>query len=237
MWTRKELKQKAKAGLKLNYWKAVLVCGIILPFLSIGSGSSSSSLSLSKKDFILSASSAFNLGLRSRSLVSMVMGAVVLMFIILAVISLIIIKALLTNPLEVGIAKFELNALNSEANVSDIGSGFDVSYKRNAKAMFIFYLYIFIGVIIFVIPGVILSYQLMMVPFILVENPDVDRKQAFTMSREMMKGNKWKAFVLDLSFLPWAILSIITLGIVNIFYVSPYIRLTHAALYEAIKKQ
>ena len=52
----------------------------------------------------------------------------------------------------------------------------------------------------------------------------------------MMKGNKWKAFVLDLSFLGWNILSALTLGILGVFYVEPYKMLTDGALYEKLKQ-
>ena len=51
----------------------------------------------------------------------------------------------------------------------------------------------------------------------------------------MMSGQKWRAFVLDLSFIGWNILSAITLGILGIFYVQPYMDATHAALYEALR--
>ncbi|MCD7855746.1 MAG: DUF975 family protein [Clostridiales bacterium] len=208
----------------------MLVCGIIFTYFCSGSSAGNASIGSSA---VLSSGAGADLGLSEGTLMGI--GAAALLLIILAVIALIIIKALLLNPLQVGIAKFELNALKTKANVSDLGSGFDVSYKRNAKTMFIYYLYIVIGLIICIIPGVILIYQLRMVPYILADNPDADRKQAFAMSREMMKGNKWKSFILDLSFLPWMLLSCITCGIVYIFYTAPYIHLTHAALYEAIK--
>ena len=50
-----------------------------------------------------------------------------------------------------------------------------------------------------------------------------------------MNGNKWKAFVLDLSFIGWKLLSLLTCGVLDIFFVTPYIASTDAALYEAIK--
>ena len=50
-----------------------------------------------------------------------------------------------------------------------------------------------------------------------------------------MTGNKWKAFVLDLSFIGWEILSVLTCGILTIFYVNPYILSTNAALYEKLR--
>jgi uncharacterized membrane protein len=74
-----------------------------------------------------------------------------------------------------------------------------------------------------------------MIPYLLAENPNMTWKEAFTESKTMMTGNKWKAFVLDLSFIGWNLLSILTLGILSIFYVNPYRFSTNAALYEAIK--
>ena len=50
----------------------------------------------------------------------------------------------------------------------------------------------------------------------------------------MMTGNKWKAFVLDLSFIGWHILNGFTLGILGVFYLSPYIYQTNAALYRKL---
>lgn len=72
-----------------------------------------------------------------------------------------------------------------------------------------------------------------MIPYLLADNPQMTKEQAFAESKRMMQGQKWKAFVLDLSFIGWYILSGLTLGILAIFYVSPYVNATHAALYEA----
>ena len=51
----------------------------------------------------------------------------------------------------------------------------------------------------------------------------------------MMTGNKWSAFVLDLSFLGWHLLNVCTLGILGVFYVNPYVHQTDAALYQMLK--
>lgn len=76
-----------------------------------------------------------------------------------------------------------------------------------------------------------------MIPYILAENPKIQRKKAFKLSKEMMKGNKWKTFILDLSFLGWELLSIFTFGLLNIFYINPYKVATAVELYEVLKKQ
>ncbi len=74
-----------------------------------------------------------------------------------------------------------------------------------------------------------------MMPYILAAHPDMPTKEVFARSKEMMRGNKWRAFVLDLSFIGWELLSALTLGILHIFYVGPYRNMTNAALYEALE--
>ncbi len=81
--------------------------------------------------------------------------------------------------------------------------------------------------------GPIKYYSYLLVPYILAENPDVTRKEAILLSRQMMAGYKWRAFLLDLSFLGWRVLSLFTLGILNILYVTPYLSATRAELYMA----
>ena len=87
------------------------------------------------------------------------------------------------------------------------------------------------------IPGIVKSYEYRMVPFLLSENPNMTKDEALKASSRMMKGNKWRAFVLDLSFLGWHILSAFTFGMLEIFYVAPYVNGTNAALYEALKAE
>ena len=74
-----------------------------------------------------------------------------------------------------------------------------------------------------------------MIPYLLADNPQMTKEEAFAESKSMMQGQKWKAFVLDLSFIGWDILSGMTMGILGIFYVQPYKDGTHAALYEALR--
>lgn len=56
-----------------------------------------------------------------------------------------------------------------------------------------------------------------------------------TKSRKMMNGHKQDLFVLDLSFVGWEILSMLTLGISNIWQV-PYRNVTYAAFYKIYQK-
>jgi len=69
--------------------------------------------------------------------------------------------------------------------------------------------------------------------YFLLDHPDMGPLQAITASKRAMKGNKWKLFVLDLSFLGWFILSSITYGILGI-WVYPYYYATLANFYDCV---
>ena len=83
--------------------------------------------------------------------------------------------------------------------------------------------------------GIIKSYEYRLVPYIVSENPMINYKDALAESKKLMKGNKWKTFVLDLSFILWDLASLCTCGLAGLFYVNPYKSATDAALYEALK--
>lgn len=87
-----------------------------------------------------------------------------------------------------------------------------------------------------IIGGVIKTYEYRMIPYILAENPKAKRKEAFKLSKQMMKGNKWKTFILDMSFFGWNFLSVLTGGLLSIFYVNSYNAATIAELYSTLRK-
>ena len=220
MWNRKELKEKGKAALKRNYWKSVLVSAVLAGVIG-GAGFCSSSAQ-NGADITFDSTWA-------------IIGTAVIAILILAIV--ILTFELLVNPFEVGVNNFRLNALKDKGNVSDMGMGFDVSYKRNVKVLFFRDLYVMLWLLLFIIPGIVKIYEYRMIPYLLADNPNMSKQEAFRNSKAMMKGNKWRAFVLDLSFILWDILGVITFGIVSVLWVDPYKQLTDAALYNALKTE
>ena len=85
--------------------------------------------------------------------------------------------------------------------------------------------------------GWIKGYSYMMVPYLAAENPDIKGREAIAVSRKMMRGNKWNAFLMDCSFLGWNLLSLFTLGLINIFYANPYKQGARAELYLALREK
>ena len=174
----------------------------------------------------------------AQSLFSGVSGVMLLLLFavifLVAIAVAILLSAFLVNPLSVGASRFFVRNLNSQAEVKELAYGYDHGYLNVVKTMFFKELYTFLWSLLLIIPGIVKSYEYRMIPYLLAEQPDLPMKEAFALSKQMMTGQKWRAFVLDLSFIGWSILSALTLGLLGIFYVNPYRNMTYAALYEAL---
>lgn len=111
------------------------------------------------------------------------------------------------------------------------------SQFRKAKAIIIAYLLRFlfqtVGYMLFIVPGIIVSYNYALVPFILADNPSVSAKEALRMSKEMMYGNRWRLFCLQFSFIGWILLTILSLGIGSI-WLTPYQNAALASFYREL---
>ncbi len=169
-----------------------------------------------------------------RALLAASVGFIITIFIIAAAIG-ILLTAFIFNPLVVGGNKFFYNNIKKNEDLGVVSFAFDHGYKNVTYTMFMRDLYTFLWTLLFIIPGLIKAYEYRMIPYLLAENPDMSCEDAFKISRRMMDGNKWDAFVFDLSFIGWAILSAITFNIVGIFYYFPYYFQASAMLYDAIK--
>ena len=75
-----------------------------------------------------------------------------------------------------------------------------------------------------IVGGFIKIYSYKLVPMIIAENPELSAKEAIKLSEDMMKGYKWRAFLIDLSFIGWDILNILTLQILGVFFLEHYKR-------------
>ena len=90
--------------------------------------------------------------------------------------------------------------------------------------------------LLFIIPGIIKNYSYSMAYYIKIDHPEYTATQAIDESRKLMDGNKMKLFLLDLSFIGWAILGALCLGI-GTFWVNAYIQATRAEFYRDIIKE
>lgn len=99
--------------------------------------------------------------------------------------------------------------------------------------------FLFAALVAFIIFGCTAIKQyfaLLLVPFILATNPCTKRKQAFSLSCNMMKGNIIHYVGLVCSFVGWHILSLVTLGVFRTFFTAPYFNLTRACMYIKLRE-
>ncbi len=273
MWSRAELKSKAKFSFKRNYWKSVLISLLLAIIVGGGTAASGASNGFSKalsgsdssdesytydydddvyyyddddsdydviRDFTNGFADGFQDGMspdHSGAAVAAlaIFGIIFVVVFLILMTVVILLDVFICNPIEVGCKRFYVRNLNEPAQVGNIGFAFDNNYKNITKTMFFRDLYTVLWTLLFIIPGIVKSYEYRMIPYLLAENPQMTKEQAFAESKRMMSGQKWRAFVLDLTFIGWNILSAITLGILGIFYVQPYRDATQAALYEALR--
>ena len=92
------------------------------------------------------------------------------------------------------------------------------------------------AVFTFGIGGIIVKYMYIMVPYLLHDYPALTPREAMKLSREMMSGQKWELFVLDLTFIGWVLLSILTAGL-GMLFVEPYMSTARAIFYKDLKEE
>ena len=88
-----------------------------------------------------------------------------------------------------------------------------------------------------VIGGFIKTFSYYLVPFILAEDPTMRGKDAIALSRRMMNGHKWECFRMELTMLPWHLLSIATVGLSDLFFGCAYRTAVRAEFFAHVRAQ
>lgn len=118
----------------------------------------------------------------------------------------------------------------------DVRELFGYAFDAQTALSMLFLFVLMIASLIGMIPVIIAQYRYLMVEYLLADNPNLHWKDALRQSSEMMHGNKWAAFKLNLSFLGWTLLGSCICGI-GVLFVNPYIEATYAQLYIYLKNQ
>ena len=92
----------------------------------------------------------------------------------------------------------------------------------------------FIVIIACSVWSVVKRYSIALSRFIAYDKPEMSGKEAVEESQAMMRGNKGNLFVLELSFIGWAILAALTFGI-GVLWLYPYIQISQICFYEELK--
>lgn len=144
---------------------------------------------------------------------------------------------ILALPLTWGFQTLFLGAVRGgEATAKDMFEGYNKElFSRVLTTTLLYYVYVFLWSLLLLIPGCIKAYSYAMTPYILKDNPEMKNNAAIEESMRMMDGHKLELFLLDLSFIGWAILSILTCCI-GFLWLVPYMNMAHVNFYEDLKK-
>lgn len=217
MWIRAELKAKAKEVLKKNYWKSFLISLVlVLSGASNGSGGSSGR------------SAGESIG----EWIDFSKYAIIITAVIILIIAF---RILIGYALEIGSRKYFVQSAQYKNDIGCYDFAFESgNFKGIIYTMLLRDIYNFLWTLLFIIPGIIKAYAYRMVPYILADNPQLGADNAITLSRKMMDGHKFNAFILDLSFIGWYLLGVLALG-VGVLFVNPYVNATEAQLYLVLR--
>ena len=141
-----------------------------------------------------------------------------------------------TDALTVGTCNYFIKNTDSKPSFKEIFSGFKVKYGRNIGTLLLVGIKLVLWTLLFIIPGIIKSYEYSIIPYILADDAEISSKDAFKKAKQMMKGNKWRLFKLEFSFIGWFVLCVLTLGI-GTFFLIPYISAANAEFYVELKNK
>lgn len=226
----REIKQNAREALSGNWFSAVIAGFIatVLGAVSMSGGVSFSFNFTSEKSFEESAGQ-LNIPEEVLVTIALVLAVVAIVASVYAVIQLIV-----GSVVSIGYAEFNINIVESEdPSISTLFSNFDRS-KTAIWARILRSIKIALWTLLFVIPGIVASYKFALMEFVLADNPEMSAREALKESKELMSGNKWRLFCLQLSFIGWYLLGILTLGIAFIWIV-PYQQASYAEFYRDVR--
>lgn len=146
-----------------------------------------------------------------------------------------IISLLISGPLAVGGAFFALNIVrDQQAETDDLFFSFNNNLGNSILAYLLVFVFVFIGFILLIIPGIIVGLALSQTWFILADNPSMDSYSAVIKSKDMMNGFKWQYFKIGLRLFVLGLLCLLTLGI-GFLWLIPYQYVVYAKFYEEVK--
>lgn len=152
-------------------------------------------------------------------------------YVVTAALVLSIVQFIIGCIVSIGYAKFNIDLTDGEEIKFNALFRYFPQWKTMFVAGLLQALYVFLWALLLFIPGIIAAYRYSMTGYILAENPELRAGEAITRSKEMMKGNKWRRFCLEFSFIGWILLSTVTLGI-GWIWLTPYMEAAGAIFYR-----
>ena len=229
MWSIRDIKKKGRSALKKNYWRSVIVAALMFLLTTVAS-----KLSQIRSRGILKNVGFEPLHKMMPNEIMIITGIVIVGYMSIIVFAALV-KIICSNALEVGgCLFFKNNAEGESAKLTLIGEGFS-DYAHVFVTLLLRDIFVVLWSCLGIFPGLVKGYSYRMVPYIVKDYPDLSETEVITLSRSMMDGNKWRTFLLDLTFVGWLFAGIVTYGVISVLWTYPYYENTIAALYLELK--
>lgn len=145
-----------------------------------------------------------------------------------------LVNLLISGAFVLGLSFYFISIIRHQrGSIEQMFAGFS-DYVRSLITMLLIAIFTFLWTLLLIIPGIIASLRYSQSYYILLDHPELSASEAIDRSKEMMIGYKWKLFCLYFSFIGWALLSILTLGI-GFLWLYPYIEASKASFYQNLK--
>jgi len=144
---------------------------------------------------------------------------------------------LILGPFTMGIAKAFLTNLRTQEKIdlATLFQPFKDDFGGTLLLGLLTDIFVSLWAILFVIPGIVKAYGWSMEYYIKADHPDYDWRTCMKESAELMKGHKMDLFIQDLSFIGWAFVGSLCLG-VGTFWVAAYMEASRAIFYDNLIK-
>ncbi|MDV0429891.1 DUF975 family protein [Lactiplantibacillus sp. DA1] len=238
--TRAELKTEVKQLFKGRWKDAILLC-IIISLLTIFGVMSDYSSRMRSGDTSSNGETVKQLGTLTGSDLSLILAVVVGFLFVQLVVALVI------QLFRIGTSYAMLDWVRQPEReihpVSDSTIGFTKRYGWALVGLIIYKaMLVFLWSLLLIVPGIIKAYAYTQTFYVYKDmlattsagRPRPRYRDAVTRSRQLMKGHKWQLFVLQLSFLGWALLSVLTAGIGQL-WLTPYTYGVFANYYDNLQ--
>jgi len=117
-------------------------------------------------------------------------------------------------------------------SMSKIFDGFR-DYTRTLTIVLLVFIFTFLWTLLLVVPGIIKMYSYSMTYYISKDKPELSAEECINESMRLMEGNKMKLFLLDLSFIGWVLLAMLT-GCIGFLWLIPYMQTARVCFYEEL---
>lgn len=223
MLTRAELKQRAKDSMSAASTHPVLITLVFILVVFAASGV------LSFISTIITSAIGITTSIATMDSEIPAFGA---MFAVLPISIIVSILSFgISCVLQTGYTSYTLKTIRrQDSGLEELFAFFKACVKLFGLYFFV-QLFIMLWTCLFFFPGIIAAYRYRMAVYLYLDHPEKGIFECISESKQMMVGHKFELFVLDLSFILWGLLCMVTCGIAAL-YVTPYVQLTNSVYYD-----